>query len=64
MQAVLYRLTDSDRLLVIIHHLVVDTVSWRILLEDIEQGYRQAEAGSQIDFGPKTASFKRWAEIR
>ncbi|RKZ51608.1 MAG: hypothetical protein DRR00_11120 [Candidatus Parabeggiatoa sp. nov. 3] len=63
MQAVLYRLTDSDRLLIIIHHLVVDGVSWRILLEDIEQGYRQAEVGSQIDFGPKTASFKQWAEI-
>ncbi|WP_341867551.1 condensation domain-containing protein, partial [Cupriavidus plantarum] len=30
----------SQRLLIAIHHLVVDGVSWRILLEDLQQAYR------------------------
>jgi amino acid adenylation domain-containing protein/non-ribosomal peptide synthase protein (TIGR01720 family) len=62
MKAVLYQLTTGSRLLLVIHHLMVDGVSWRILIEDIEQGYRQATAGDEIHFGTKTVSFKRWAE--
>lgn len=62
MKAVLYRLNEGDRLLIVIHHLVVDGVSWRILLEDLEQSYRQSLAGEPVKFAPKTASFKQWAE--
>jgi amino acid adenylation domain-containing protein/non-ribosomal peptide synthase protein (TIGR01720 family) len=50
------------RLLIAAHHLVVDVVSWGILLEDIERGYRQAARGEKVDLGNKSASFKRWAE--
>src|SRR5205085_11293395 len=50
------------RLLVVAHHLVVDGVSWRILLEDLERAYSQAEAGAVIELGPKTSSYRRWAE--
>ena len=49
-------------LLIVIHHLVVDGVSWRILLEDLQQGYRQLDRGEKIDFGVKSTSFKQWAE--
>jgi amino acid adenylation domain-containing protein/non-ribosomal peptide synthase protein (TIGR01720 family) len=49
------------RLLLIIHHLVVDGVSWRILLEDLQTAYEQAERGEQISLGAKTTSFKEWA---
>jgi amino acid adenylation domain-containing protein/non-ribosomal peptide synthase protein (TIGR01720 family) len=62
MKVVLYRLRDGDRLLIVIHHLVVDGVSWRILLEDIVTGYEQYMAGKEISFPPKTDSFKSWAE--
>jgi amino acid adenylation domain-containing protein/non-ribosomal peptide synthase protein (TIGR01720 family) len=62
MRAVLFRLRESDRLLVVIHHLVVDGVSWRILLEDFRRGYRQCLQGEEIDFGPKTHSYKDWAD--
>ena len=63
MKAVLYRLEAEDRILIVIHHLVVDGVSWRILLEDLQKGYRQhVSKGQEIDFGPKTDSFKHWAE--
>ena len=50
------------RLLIVINHLAVDGVSWRILLEDLMLGCEQAKAGKSISFPPKTTSFKNWAE--
>lgn len=50
------------RLLIVINHLAVDGVSWRILLEDLMLGCEQAKAGKPISFPPKTTSFKQWAE--
>jgi hypothetical protein len=50
------------RLLMAIHHLAVDGVSWRVLLEDIQTGYQQLSLGAEIRLPPKTTSFKRWAE--
>jgi amino acid adenylation domain-containing protein/non-ribosomal peptide synthase protein (TIGR01720 family) len=51
-----------DRLLLVIHHLAVDAVSWRILLEDLETAYRQLSLGEAVRLPPKTISFKQWAE--
>ncbi len=51
----------SQRLLVAAHHLVVDGVSWRILLEDLAAAYGQAAAGEAVSLPPKTTSFRRWA---
>ncbi|MFL5358250.1 amino acid adenylation domain-containing protein, partial [Archangium sp.] len=50
------------RLLLVAHHLVVDAVSWRILLEDLEATYQQLAQGRQPTLPPKTTSFKTWAE--
>jgi amino acid adenylation domain-containing protein/non-ribosomal peptide synthase protein (TIGR01720 family) len=50
------------RLLLVAHHLVVDGVSWRILLEDLEQGYDQARRGEVVELPAKTTSFKLWSE--
>ena len=52
----------GGRLLVVAHHLVVDGVSWRILLEDLERGTEQAGRGEPIKLGEKTTSYRRWAE--
>jgi non-ribosomal peptide synthase protein (TIGR01720 family) len=52
----------EGRLLLVVHHLVVDGVSWRVLLEDLELGYRQAQQGEAIRLGAKTSSYQRWAE--
>jgi non-ribosomal peptide synthase protein (TIGR01720 family) len=49
------------RLLLIIHHLVVDGVSWRILLEDVYRVYHQLARGKEPQLPPKTTSFKDWA---
>jgi amino acid adenylation domain-containing protein/non-ribosomal peptide synthase protein (TIGR01720 family) len=43
------------------HHLVVDGVSWRIVLDDLETAYRQAAGGAVVDLGAKTTSFRHWA---
>jgi len=53
---------QTGKLLMIVHHLAIDGVSWRILLEDLRSAYRQAASGQTISWPPKTTSFKRWAE--
>ncbi|MEI6412066.1 MAG: amino acid adenylation domain-containing protein, partial [Bacteroidota bacterium] len=50
-----------DRLLLVIHHLVIDGVSWRILMEDLEIAYKQVLAGEKLKLTEKTASFQLWA---
>jgi amino acid adenylation domain-containing protein/non-ribosomal peptide synthase protein (TIGR01720 family) len=54
--------SERDRLLIVVHHLAVDGVSWRILLEDLQNAYAQAKQGQSIQLLPKTTSFKKWAE--
>ncbi|WP_158414234.1 condensation domain-containing protein, partial [Halomonas sp. A3H3] len=51
----------EQRLLLSIHHLIVDGVSWRILLEDLDRIYRQIEAGSDPEPGLSSASYQQWA---
>ncbi|HLP47615.1 MAG TPA: condensation domain-containing protein, partial [Candidatus Kapabacteria bacterium] len=58
----LFHLNDGDRLLIVIHHLVIDGVSWRILIEDIETLYNQYKKGEKLVLPSKTDSFKLWAE--
>ncbi|MFU8150677.1 non-ribosomal peptide synthase/polyketide synthase [Pseudomonas aeruginosa] len=63
LRALLATLGDgSQRLLLVIHHLVVDGVSWRILLEDLQTAYRQLQAGQAVALPAKTSAFKAWAE--
>jgi amino acid adenylation domain-containing protein/non-ribosomal peptide synthase protein (TIGR01720 family) len=57
----LYKTCGGDYLLIVIPHLVVDGVSWRILLEDLTIGYTQAEKGEPVTFQEKTDSFKDWS---
>ncbi len=49
------------RLLLVVHHLVVDGVSWRILLEDLATVYGQLAAGRPAALPARTTSFQRWA---
>jgi amino acid adenylation domain-containing protein/non-ribosomal peptide synthase protein (TIGR01720 family) len=49
-------------LLLTVHHLAVDGVSWRILLEDLDTAYGQLSRGEAINLPPKTASYKHWAQ--
>jgi non-ribosomal peptide synthase protein (TIGR01720 family) len=53
---------DGGRLLLVIHHLAVDGVSWRVLVEDLETAYRQRIAGGELELQPKTTAYRQWAE--
>ncbi len=53
---------QSGRLLLIIHHLAIDGVSWRVLLPDLAAAYAAAVAGQAVVLRSKTTSFRRWAE--
>jgi amino acid adenylation domain-containing protein/non-ribosomal peptide synthase protein (TIGR01720 family)/FkbM family methyltransferase len=52
----------AARLLLVIHHLAVDGVSWRILLEDLQAAYQGLSANGEGRLPLKSTSFKRWAE--
>jgi amino acid adenylation domain-containing protein/non-ribosomal peptide synthase protein (TIGR01720 family) len=52
----------GSRVLIVIHHLVVDGVSWRILLEDLAVVCRQLMSGQTPELPAKTTSFKQWSE--
>ncbi|WP_025715582.1 condensation domain-containing protein, partial [Paenibacillus sp. 1-18] len=58
----LFRCAEGDHLLIVIHHLAVDGVSWRILFEDIATGYEQAVNGQEIQLPQKTDSYRTWAQ--
>lgn len=51
------------RICFVVHHLVVDGVSWRIILEDIQSAIEQRIAGQVINLGRKTTSFKTWSNL-
>ncbi|HEX3544495.1 MAG TPA: condensation domain-containing protein, partial [Candidatus Acidoferrum sp.] len=50
------------RLLFVVHHLAVDGISWRPLLEDLESGYQRIKSKQKVALPAKTASYKTWAE--
>ncbi|HWO59216.1 MAG TPA: amino acid adenylation domain-containing protein [Umezawaea sp.] len=52
---------SPSRLFLVAHHIAVDGVSTRLLLSDVDTGYRQALRGDAVDLGPKTTSFRHWA---
>ncbi|PJI70648.1 non-ribosomal peptide synthetase [Pseudomonas asiatica] len=63
LRAELFDFADGQqRLLLVVHHLVVDGVSWRVLLEDLQAAYRQLLNGQAVSLPAKTTSVKTWAE--
>jgi len=51
----------SNLLLMVIHHLAVDIVSWGILVEGLQEAYRQLGHGLKVQLPAKTTGFKEWA---
>ncbi|MFI2612140.1 amino acid adenylation domain-containing protein [Kitasatospora sp. NPDC018619] len=49
------------RLFLTAHHLAVDGVSWRVLLDDLRIAYGQLAAGKEADLGPRSTSYGQWA---
>ncbi|MCK5197924.1 MAG: amino acid adenylation domain-containing protein [Spirochaetales bacterium] len=61
LQAVLFHKENGDTLVLAAHHLVVDGVSWRIILHDLAEGYKAYSRGETILFRKKTDSYLNWA---
>ncbi|TCN17537.1 non-ribosomal peptide synthetase [Mesobacillus foraminis] len=52
-----FHTAEGDHLLIVIHHLIIDGVSWRILLDDFNRIYEKGENALPA----KTTSYQRWA---
>ncbi len=61
-QVALIETAEHQRLLFVAHHLIIDGVSWRILLEDLQTVYGQLQQAVAVQLPAKTTSFKAWAE--
>ncbi|SHE79580.1 fengycin family lipopeptide synthetase D [Seinonella peptonophila] len=58
----LFQTDEGDYLLTAVNHLVIDSVSLRVLMEDFQQGYKQAIEQQEIRLPKKTTSFQTWNE--
>ena len=54
---------ETGRLALVIHHLAVDAVSWRILLEDLNIAWAQHHSGQPVDLPAGGTSFVRWSKL-
>lgn len=53
--------SDKNYLLLILHHLITDAVSWNILSDDLEYHFEKVASGQPLTLPEKTASFSDWA---
>ncbi|MEM8604383.1 MAG: condensation domain-containing protein, partial [Cyanobacteria bacterium P01_H01_bin.121] len=51
---------NRQRLLIVLHHLIVDGLSWRILLEDLQILYHQILQQQAPQLPPKTTAVRQW----
>lgn len=58
--AVLQRTSGNDILVIVIHHIAVDGVSWHILLDDIQTLMEQYLSGKTLLLPPKTSPYSFW----
>lgn len=62
LKAGLFHARGRDYIMLCIHHLVVDGVSWRIIIEDLLKGYKALKEGIRISLPSKTTSFLKWSQ--
>ena len=53
---------NVSRLFIVVHHLLIDVVSWRILLEDFVTAYTQLSANQSVTLPAKTTSYQQWSK--
>ncbi|WP_211359791.1 non-ribosomal peptide synthetase [Actinocorallia herbida] len=54
---------EARQLVLVVHHVVVDGVSWRVLMDDLATAWRQHTEGAAIDLPPVGTSFRRWTQV-
>ena len=57
-----FRLSDGDRIALIVHHLVIDGVSWRVILEDLSLLIEQYQSKASPKLPLKTDSYQAWSK--
>ena len=62
LRGALLTLDSGKYLLLITHHLVVDGVSWRILLTDLCLAYQQISTSQPVSLPAKTTAFSHWTQ--
>ncbi|MFE5393249.1 amino acid adenylation domain-containing protein [Streptomyces sp. NPDC056568] len=53
----------ARQLVVVVHHVVIDGVSWRVLMEDLATAWRQLVSGTPIELPAAGTSFRRWTRL-
>ncbi|WP_143329076.1 non-ribosomal peptide synthetase, partial [Clostridium puniceum] len=56
----LFKTPVGDYVIVAMHHIIVDGISWRILMEDLETAYGAIEKQEDVILPSKTTSYKEW----
>ncbi|GAA4543060.1 non-ribosomal peptide synthetase [Streptomyces collinus] len=54
---------SARQLVLVAHHVVVDGISWRVLMEDLATAWRQFSSGESIELPPVGTSFRRWTQL-
>lgn len=54
---------EARQLVVVVHHVVIDGVSWRVLMDDLATAWRHHHAGAPVELPPVNTSFRRWTEL-
>ncbi|MEC3913366.1 non-ribosomal peptide synthetase [Nocardia sp. CDC160] len=63
LQAVRFRRPSGDVLLLTVHHLAVDPVSWHIILGDLADAWQQLETGETPCVTAESTSYRRWGQL-
>ncbi|WP_106795023.1 non-ribosomal peptide synthetase [Aquimarina sp. Aq78] len=51
---------SDNRLFIVAHHLLIDGVSWRILINDINLILNSLQRETKVDLGVKSSSYRQW----
>ncbi|MET9050594.1 amino acid adenylation domain-containing protein [Streptomyces bacillaris] len=54
---------EARQLVLVAHHVVIDGVSWRILMDDLATAWRQYTSGGTVQLPPVGTSFRRWTQL-
>ncbi|MFD6173640.1 non-ribosomal peptide synthetase [Streptomyces coeruleorubidus] len=54
---------EAGQLVLVAHHVVIDGVSWRILMDDLATAWRQFTSGSPVELPEVGTSFRRWTQL-
>lgn len=52
---------EAPRLLLAIHHMFTDGMSWRIIRDDLATAWQQLQRGEEPRIAPEPVSFRQWA---